>query len=113
MPAELSDRAVTVLAHLLTAPHADHYTTATSLATGLPYHHVDSAFALLVAHGWAVRVDGGGTSRPLRLTAAGRHHAQALVEAGDVGVPLRAIDDEDPQLADLVRARMGWPARHV
>lgn len=111
MPAELTDRTREVLAHLLADPYADHYVSGVVRALGMPHHHVDSAFGLLVAHGWAVLIDGVNT-RPLRLTQAGRHQAQQLVEAGEVGVPLRQVDDEDPQLADLVRARMGWPARH-
>lgn len=113
MRAELTDRTREVLAHLLADPYADHYVSGVVRALGMPYHHVDSAFGLLVAHGWAVLIDGGGNVKPLRLTQAGRHQAQQLVEAGEVGVPLRDVDEEDPQLADRVRAMLGWPARHT
>lgn len=112
MPAALSARTRTVLAHLLAEPYGDHHLNTVSRALDMPVGQVTSAFTLLAAHGWAVYVDSGSTHKRLRLTQAGRHEAAQLVEAGEVGVPLRQLDDEDPALADLIRARCGWPARH-
>ncbi len=109
----LSDRALIVLGHLLQNPNGDHHVNTVARTLGLPTAHVTSAFALLVARGWAVRADRGGTGTWLRLTPAGRHEAQQLVEAGDVGIPLRRLDVEDPALADRIRAQHGWPLRHA
>ena len=112
MAPALTDRTLAVLAHLLTDPNGSHTAVAVSHATGMPYPHVNSAFGLLVAQGWAIRRDGGGNERPITLTSTGRIKGAELVEAGDVGVPLAVVDEQDPQLADKVRARMGWPLRH-
>lgn len=110
---ELSDNGRTVLAHLLTAPNADHTTRTVAAATGLTWQQVQSVFALLVAQGWAVYRDSGGNSRPLTLTSVGRSRGFELAQTGEVGVPLRLVDRDDPVLADRVRAKMGWPLRHA
>lgn len=106
-------RALAVLAHLLAEPHGDHHAHTVARTLGMPVAHVDSAFALLVARSWALRADRGGTGMWLRLTPSGRHEAQQLVDDGLVGVPLRRLDEEDPVLADRVRASQGWPLRHA
>lgn len=67
----------------------------------------------MVARGWAVRADRGGTGTWLRLTPAGRHEGRLLVDDGHIGVPLHILDREDPALADRIRAQHGWPLRHA
>jgi hypothetical protein len=112
-PTPLTDRTLTVLAHLLHQPYADHTINTTVRGTGMPYHHVDSAMALLAAQGWVVRRHTAGREQPYTLTSIGRVEGAALVESGEVGVPLSTVDEQDPQLADRVRAQLGWPLRHA
>lgn len=125
----LTDRARTVIAHLQTDPYGNHTTRSVATATGLAWQQVQSVFALLVQMGWAIYRDAGGHSRPLTLTSNGRSQSYVLADGGEVearvgaaasrtapaetGVPLAVLDREDPQAADLVRAKMGWPARHA
>ncbi len=113
MTPTLNDRTLTVLAHLLTDPNGSHTAVQVATHTGLPYQHVQSVFGFLIAQGWALRRDGGGTARPVTLTSVGRVEGAALVAAGEVGVPLAQVDRDDPALADKVRAQMGWPPRHA
>lgn len=108
-----ADRTLTVLAHLMQDPNGNHTAVGVSRATGLPYHHVQSAFGLLIERGWAIRRDSLGNERPITLTSIGRVEAAALVEVGQVEVPLAVLDREDPALADRARAQMGWEPKHT
>jgi hypothetical protein len=112
-PTPLTDRALVVLAHLLTDPHGDHTAIAVACAIDMPYQQVHSAFGLLLAHGWVIRRHAAGPERPIALTSVGRVEGAALVAVGDVGVPLAQVDRDDPVLADKVRAMLGWPLRHA
>ncbi len=123
--AEISPNARAVLDHLQTDPYGNHTTRTVAAATGLAWQQVQSVFTLLTQIGWAVYRDGGGKSRPLTLTSNGRSGAYIAVDGGEVdvpmprpspegaGTPLTQLDREDPRMADVVRARMGWPLRHA
>ncbi len=110
--APISDYTAQVLAHLHTDPYADHYAPVVTRATGLTYQQVLSAFGLLVAQGWAVHRDTGGQGKPIALTSTGRAEAAKALQTGSIGTPLYVVDAEDPELADKLRAMLGWAPRH-
>ncbi len=111
--ADISDHTAQVIAHLHADPYADHYAAAVTRSTGLTYPQVLSAFGFLVMQGWAVHRDTGSVGKPIALTSTGRAEAAKAARSGTIGVPLHVVDVEDPQLADKVRAMLGWAPRHA
>lgn len=104
----LSHRTLTVLAYLLADPDVEHQPVRVASRLGMTTSVVNSVFAALVAYGWLVRRD-----LAVALTPLGRRAGADAVADGGPGVPLRQVDAEDPQLADRVRAMMGWPPKHT
>ncbi len=111
--ADIPPHCATVLGHLHADPYGDHHAPAVTRATGLTYPQVHSVFTFLVASGWAVLRDTGGQGKPIALTSTGRAEAAKAVTSGAIGVPLHVVDVEDPQLADKVRAILGWAPKHA
>ncbi len=111
--ADISPHCATVLGHLHADPYGDHHAPVVCRQTGLTYPQVHSVFTFLVATGWAVLRDTGGQGKPIALTSTGRAEAARAVTTGDVGVPLAAVDRDDPVLADKVRAMLGWAPKHA
>ncbi len=112
MTPTLPDRALDVLAHLLRKPNSSHTAAGVARHLRMFTSHAESVLALFAAHGWIVWRD-NGPHRAAMLTSVGRIEGAALVDAGQVPEPLSAVDMQDPELADRVRAKLGWPLRHA
>ncbi len=109
----ISEHCAAVLAHLHADPYGDHHAPVVTRSTGLTYAQVNSAFSFLVAQGWAVHRDTGGSGKPIALTSTGRAEAAKAQRSGNIGIPLRTLDEEDPGLADRIRVSQGWAPKHA
>lgn len=112
---DLSDRATHILTHLLVHPDRTHLPARVAADLGISAQGAASVFRLLIAVGWAVRRDAEG-ALAIALTPRGAAEGPAAIAAAEAktssGTPLAVVDRQDPALADLVRVKMGWPARH-